>query len=497
MTAIILLACHSVRELLDLSDALWHNAFDIDRSLAYYRNKRRLQLFHFHCRELWLRQAMIREADLIDFGDEADAESSFYGSQARTVHQRFHEAERQQLEPLADAFEDIEVIDGKQFNATFYEYTDVLPKYRNDHLGELREGVSFTITGRLALTCERFSINLAHNNDKKDVALHINPRLPQNYIVRNTKVQDIWGREEVASALPFVLRRGDNFSIQVLVTDACYMISVNGQHFAEYAHRIPYQDVRVLEVKGDVDNVEMQQSLVLSYPQRTPASEAKNIELRLNEGVDEIDASVEEAVNIPQEWCLISAPSKHLSDEGSPKSSHSAGDLGLTLPYYGALPPNSLCEGRCLKIEGRVRLLPHSFYINLQEGQDIWPHPVIAFHLNPRFSRSGGGAIGKAVVCRNAWENGQWGEEERSELDTNFRPGRTFSLAIVCTKESFEVYVNRQYLTEFKYKVSPERVNTIYIQGDVKLWNVTVEQNPMIRGKNVRIYHNPVYSEEY
>lgn len=130
MTAIILLACHSVRELLDLSDALWHNAFDIDRSLTYYRNKRRLQLFQFHCRELWLRQAMIREADLIDFGDEADAESSFYGSQARTVHQRFHEAERQQLEPLADAFEDIEVIDGKQFDVRNRRKADPVPTSR-------------------------------------------------------------------------------------------------------------------------------------------------------------------------------------------------------------------------------------------------------------------------------------------------------------------------------------------------------------------------------
>jgi len=180
----------------------------------------------------------------------------------------------------------------------------------------------------------RFSINLVHNNETRDVALHINPRLPQNYIVRNTKVQDIWGSEEVSSALPFLLSRGDKFSIQVLVTEACYMISVNGQHFATYTHRIPYRNVSILEVKGDVGNVEMQRTLVLNYPQRLPESGAKNIELHIDDEVDEIDASVEETVKIPHEWCLISAPITQ--SDSSPKSTHSSNDFGLTLPYYGA-----------------------------------------------------------------------------------------------------------------------------------------------------------------
>ncbi|XP_033235870.1 galectin-9 isoform X1 [Drosophila pseudoobscura] len=503
MTAIILLVCRSVRELLDLSDAFWQNAFNIDRSLTYYHTKRRLELFRFHCREFWLRQyiknaeSMHRRRDVdfaaIEAGADCNQIIENFDDTAQELHLRFQEAERQHLCQM-DYLSDIEIVDGREFNASFYEYSDALPKYSNEQIGKLSEGVSFTITGKIAINCERFSINLVHNNETRDVALHINPRLPQNYIVRNTKVADIWGSEEVSSALPFLLRRGDNFAIQVLITDACYMISVNGNHFAEYAHRIPYIAVKILEVKGDVEDVEMQRIIVENYPQRLPESQAKNIALHIEDGLDEIDANIEEAINIPHEWCLISAPVTH-SD--SPKSTHSTNDPGLTLPYYGSLPTQSLVEGRCLKIEGRVRLLPHSFYINLQQGRDIWPHPVIAFHLNPRFSKASSGAIGKAVVCRNAWYNGSWAEEERSELDTNFRPGRTFSLAIVCAKESFEVYVNRRFITEFKYKVSPEIVDTVYIQGDLKLWNVTLEHNPMVKGKNVRIYHNPMYYDEY
>ncbi|KAL7742473.1 hypothetical protein ACLKA6_019101 [Drosophila palustris] len=491
MTALTLL----LRELYDLSDAFWHNQFNLSQSLRYYRTKCRLQLFHFHCRKHWLRHykknpPVNNQRDSMQHA--GDTEIDFAAIEAAsTCYQAIEQFDRQQMNYLSD----IEIVDGKEFKASYYEYSDALPKYHIDEIGQLGEGVSFTFNGKISVNCERFSINFVYNNESRDVALHINPRLPQNYIVRNTKVNDVWGREEVSSALPFLLRRGDKFAIQVLITDACYMISINGEHFAEYAHRLPYAGVKILEVKGDVEDVQMERTIVQSYPKRFPDSSARIIDVQLDAEADEVDANVKETVNIPHEWCLISAPAKLTED--SPKSNHSAADQGLTLPYYGTLMPKSLREGRCLKIEGRVRLLPHSFYINLQQGQNIWPHPIIAFHLNPRFSQSGSGAIGKAVVCRNAWYNGGWAQEERSELDTNLRPGRTFTLAIVCSKDSFEVYVNRQFITEFKYHIKPDVVDTVYIQGDVKLWNVSLEHNPMIRGKNVRIYHNPMYADAF
>ncbi|XP_026843960.1 uncharacterized protein LOC113565630 [Drosophila persimilis] len=65
----------------------------------------------------------------------------------------------------------------------------------------------------------------------------------------------------------------------------------------------------------------------------------------------------------------------------------------------------------------------------------------------------------------------------------------TGKIAINCERFSINL--------EFKYKVSPEIVDTVYIQGDLKLWNVTLEHNPMVKGKNVRIYHNPMYYDEY
>ncbi|KAH8360958.1 hypothetical protein KR093_001321 [Drosophila rubida] len=489
MTAITLL----LREFCDLADAFWHNQFNFVRSLHYYHTKRRLQLFHFYCREHWLRQykniTLGYEYNQIDSMQHA-GDVDFEAIEASTCYQAIENFDRQQ----ETIWNNIEVVDGKELNASFYEYSDDQPKYQTDEIGQLVEGASFTFTGKIPINCERFSINFVYNNEAKDIALHINPRLPQNYIVRNTKVYKVWGLEEVSSALPFSLCRGDKFAIQVLITNTCYMISINGHHFAEYSHRLPYVDVKILEVKGDVEDVGMERTIVQSYPKRLPESAARLIEAQLDVQEDEVDTNVKKTITslIPHEWCLINSK---LSDNSS-KTNTSASNQGLTLPYYGTLLPKSLKEGRCLKIEGRVRLLPHSFYINLQQGQNIWPHPIIAFHLNPRFSQTSSGAIGKAIVCRNAWYNGNWAQEERSELDTNLRPGRTFSLAIVCSKDSFEVYVNHQFITEFKYQVELDLIDTVYIQGDVKLWNVTLEHNPMIKGKNVRIYHNPLYSED-
>ncbi|XP_067623858.1 galectin-4-like isoform X2 [Eurosta solidaginis] len=374
--------------------------------------------------------------------------------------------------------------------SSFYDYVEPVPVYQNEKIGTLKEGVSFAITGKILLNCERFSINFIIENTTRDVALHINPRLPQNYIVRNTKAKGVWGKEEVSSALPFSLHRGSHFAIQIFITDNDYLISVNGIHFAKYAHRLPYTAVSTIEVKGDVEDVSMERSEVQSYPERIPGVEPKDISMALDV-FDEQTNGDDKTALVPYD----EVDGKNL--DWAPLSFRSTIALmknvacGIPLPYYGLLPPNSLKVGRCLQIVGRVKLLPQSFYINLQKGHQYWPHPIIAFHFNPRFSKQSG-AIGKAIVCRNAWYNGAWAEEERSELDTDFRPGKAFRLAIVCADNGFEVYLNNKIITEFSYRIKPDIVDTVYIQGDIKLRSVSLLANLSPKGTR-RIYTNPMF----
>uniref|UniRef100_A0A1I8QAB0 Galectin n=1 Tax=Stomoxys calcitrans TaxID=35570 RepID=A0A1I8QAB0_STOCA len=355
------------------------------------------------------------------------------------------------------------------------------PVYQNTSLGELREGISFTVKGRTKKHCERFSINFIIDNTTRDVALHINPRLPQNYIVRNTKVRNAWGREEVASALPFSLRRGAAFSVQILFTKECYMISVNGYHFCKFYHRLPFESVQILEVKGEIEDVAVERLEVQEYPERLPESVPQKVRLgrALRESIALPDVAVDETDRVATEktedrivtqWRVVKTANGDIEYE--PKIL--AVDE-IKLPYYGTIPLNSFQLGRALKVEGRVRLLPQSFYINMQSGHSCWPHPVVALHLNPRFTKQTSGAIGRATVIRNSWLNGNWGQEEKSDLETKFLPGKPFSLCIVHANDSFQIYVNHQLLTEYKFRVSPSTIDTIYIQGDIKLFDVALE----------------------
>lgn len=100
-------------------------------------------------------------------------------------------------------------------------------------------------------------MTLGHTHN--DVALHVNPRLPQNYIVRNTKINGRWGKEETTASLPFKLKRGERFAIQILVTEDKYLISVNGLHFTTYEHRISYQRVTCVQLKGDISDGTVEQ----------------------------------------------------------------------------------------------------------------------------------------------------------------------------------------------------------------------------------------------
>ncbi|XP_039952710.1 galectin-4-like isoform X1 [Bactrocera tryoni] len=530
MAALAFCVCSALEQFCEFADAFVRFGLSASRSFQYLRAKRNQIEFRRNCRAIWLQELSNRHAlsvrvvyeilrrvripltsanyvdhtielvkkDMhrrgIDFAAiEASAEAyeaiDNFAAQRRSLAGQDSTDGGHRDYDMVDNYDDIEVLSGDEIDSSFYDYVEPLPVYQNEKIGTLKEGISFTVTGSILLNCERFSINFVIENPTRDVALHINPRLPQNYIVRNTKVKGVWGKEEVSSALPFSLHRGSKFAIQIFITDSDYLISVNGVHFAKYAHRLPYTTVSTIEVKGDVEDVSMERDEVECYPEHIPGFNPKEIRTALDifdeqpngdktalMPYDEVDSS-----NL--DWAPLGIKSSIALMKNIA--------CGIPLPYYGLLPPDSLKVGRCLQIVGRVKLLPQSFYINLQKGQHYWPHPIIAFHFNPRFSKQSG-AIGKAIVCRNAWYNGAWADEERSELDTDFRPGKTFRLAIVCAENAFEVYLNEKLITDFRYRIKPDVVDTVYIQGDIKLRSVVLLTNLSPKGTR-RIYTNPLF----
>lgn len=209
-------------------------------------------------------------------------------------------------------------------------------------------------------------------------------------------------------------------------------MGVNGKHFGAYAHRVPFRKINAIEVKGDVKEVAIDQLYRDVYPQ----------------------VPVE---NVPSEE----------------PSGDSRGDSKfITVPYIGKIP-GGFTKNKTIHIYGKVKMLPHSITINLQEKPFFWPHPVIPLHINPRFSNQGG----QHIVCRNSWMNGKWTKEERTDLMAkDLSPGKFFKMTIECGFENYAIYVNERFFAEYSFRCDPVIVDTVNIFGDICLKKIWIEE---------------------
>jgi len=104
---------------------------------------------------------------------------------------------------------------------------------------------------QLNLGDSRFEFNLLTGMyDGADVAFHFNPRFDQREAVRNHCQGGGWGPEEKLGGFP--LQQGQQFQIQIICYPEHYQVNSNGQPWFTFRHRVPYQNVQALQVKGDV-----------------------------------------------------------------------------------------------------------------------------------------------------------------------------------------------------------------------------------------------------
>ncbi|EGK97239.1 AGAP013132-PA [Anopheles gambiae str. PEST] len=93
----------------------------------------------------------------------------------------------------------------------------------------------------------RFNINLqvGPNVDPRDnSALHISIRPREGLIVRNTYQFQSWGVEERFGGCP--VQKRSYFDVSITVKPDSYGIAVNGCHFCDFNHRMPYASVRFI-----------------------------------------------------------------------------------------------------------------------------------------------------------------------------------------------------------------------------------------------------------
>lgn len=84
--------------------------------------------------------------------------------------------------------------------------------------------------------------------DSHDIALHFNPRLKENIIIRNTYQNSQWGDEERNGGSP--LKAGCDLTLYIVCEERGYRIYINDSEYTFYSHRLPPTSITHLRIKG-------------------------------------------------------------------------------------------------------------------------------------------------------------------------------------------------------------------------------------------------------
>ncbi|XP_069500305.1 galectin-4 isoform X1 [Ambystoma mexicanum] len=135
-------------------------------------------------------------------------------------------------------------------------YNPAVP-YRSNILGGMTAKRTVVVRGFIPQGANRFHVNFMVGGSR-EIALHINPRINENCVVRNSFLNGGWGNEErECSYNPF--SAGQYFDISVRCGNYRFKVYVNGQHLFNFDHRYrEFQRIDTIEIEGDV---------VLSYVQ--------------------------------------------------------------------------------------------------------------------------------------------------------------------------------------------------------------------------------------
>ncbi|XP_053622950.1 galectin-9-like [Plodia interpunctella] len=119
--------------------------------------------------------------------------------------------------------------------------------------GGVFPGRMIRIQGNTPPGAQRFAFNLQcgpNTDPRDDIALHLNFRFVEQCVVRNHLTAMDWGLEDTEGGMP--LRPGDQFEALILCEQLSMKVALNGMHFCEFLHRIPFHRISHLTVDGDV-----------------------------------------------------------------------------------------------------------------------------------------------------------------------------------------------------------------------------------------------------
>ncbi|XP_041796241.1 galectin-4-like isoform X2 [Chelmon rostratus] len=107
------------------------------------------------------------------------------------------------------------------------------------------------IRGMVPYGADRININFIASRTR-DIVFHINPRLSEGIVVRNSMIGGDWGQEDRELSLnPFMV--GQYFDMSIRCGNHRFKVFVNGRHLFNFFHRWHcFNEIDILEIDGDV-----------------------------------------------------------------------------------------------------------------------------------------------------------------------------------------------------------------------------------------------------
>ncbi|KAA0714848.1 Galectin-4 [Triplophysa tibetana] len=123
--------------------------------------------------------------------------------------------------------------------------------YSNMIPGGMSGKRTIVVRGMVPYGAQRFAVNFVVGFSR-DIAFHLNPRITEGLVIRNSRIGGMWGQEEIEIGInPFM--EGQYFDLSIRCGHRRFKIFVNGQHLCNFFHRFEaFTQVDMLEIEGDV-----------------------------------------------------------------------------------------------------------------------------------------------------------------------------------------------------------------------------------------------------
>lgn len=117
-------------------------------------------------------------------------------------------------------------------------------------------GHVFIVSGKTSFNAQKLNVSLMCGKaGNSDIAMMLFCNFGDGKVARNSLVNGNWSESEDYAKVSNPIKRGEDFTIHILVGDDRFHVSINDESFCTYNFKIPVKEVKAISVSGDVESV--------------------------------------------------------------------------------------------------------------------------------------------------------------------------------------------------------------------------------------------------